>query len=135
MKKRIIIAMTVILSVLLLASCSSSDASVLPSIDDIKYVKITQDDQVIEKTDAEWVSGLLEKIKETGLQKTNSEEKLPETEDYTTLEFIFDDEDINVAYIYQSEGTWYLELPYQGIFIIDGTVGAYVTEVFTETVQ
>lgn len=89
----------------------------LPDAPDIESVKITRDNQTSEKTDSEWIFKLVEQAA-TGKSTTrDSIQDVPNIAEYIKIDFVLKDGNINTLFIYQEISEWYIEQPYQGIYL------------------
>lgn len=128
MNKRKVIGVIVIIG-LLLIGCAvaffmnrTTYTLNLPEADDLKSISLSNPNKEEEVTDIKEIEDMLYVLKENG--RTTKKESINDspvnTEEPIKVELNLKKEGSSVVYIYEDDGKYYLEQPYNGIYQISG---------------
>lgn len=118
MKKITMLVMFLTL-VLIVSSCGAKKAErlKLQNTDDIESVKIEKNNQNFEIIESD---AILELVKQIGMGEPTAKESVqdvPNVTEYVKIDFFLKNNITSTLFIYQEKNKWYIEQPYQGIYI------------------
>ena len=129
MKKNIPILFFCFIIALTLAACAKLNTNpiYLPELDEIESVQITNNNEIIKTDNADWISELIIHAKLAEFTSKQSVQDIPTVSEYIQIDFTTKSS-ITTLYVYQENGKWYIEQPYQGIYLTDDIFLQMLTE-------
>lgn len=117
--KKVIVAVLFVALFITLSACGGKKAEPikLPDISDIGSVIITQNNQTFEKADSDWISELVEQVGAGEPTAKKSIQDVPNVAEYIKIDFLLTNNSTSTLFIYQEKSKWYIEQPYQGIYL------------------
>jgi len=116
--KRITVFVLLVTLLAGLSACAGEKAGPiqLPNASDVESVKITQNKQVAEEADSGRISEIIERF--TAVEPTTraSVQDVPNVADYIQIDLVLRNGNTSTLFVYQENGNWYIEQPYQGIY-------------------
>lgn len=108
----------------ILSSCGSKKAEPinLPDATDIESVKITHNNQTFEKIDSDWISELVKQVGTGEPTAKKSVQDVPNVAEYIKIDLVLKNGNTSTLFIYQEKNKWYIEQPYQGIYLANDTM-------------
>lgn len=105
--------------ILCFSACGKKAALIaLPSADKITSIEVTGGVEDIIVTDKEAIAAIIEKVSEAQPTSQESVQDVPLVDEYTRIDMVSDGEILSI-FVYQKDGNWYVEQPYQGIYKTD----------------
>lgn len=105
--------------ILSLAACGKNTTPItLPQVSDIISVDITVGENTINHADENWISEMISKISNSEPTKKDSVQDVPQVDNYIKIDIQFE-KGTSTLFVYEDNGKYYVEQPYQGIYEID----------------
>lgn len=105
---------------LLLTACASKVAPPMALPENVTSIALREDGETAVCTDEEWIAEFLAACKAAEPTSKPTVQDVPNVEDYILVDLCGDP--VCTLYIYQEDGIYYIEQPYQGIYRTDETL-------------
>ncbi len=123
--KRGIFTLIVMLTIsFTLSACSDiAEPIILPDLEEVISIKVSEDDDELVYTDVEDISSIISKINEAkATSKPTVQDNPVNVENYYSVYITANEEQSTTLYIYKEKSKWYIEQPYQGIYETDEAI-------------
>jgi len=129
MKKTSFILATLSLLCVVLNACSKTNTNPLyfPAQSEIGTICVTNTSETFVKTDSAWISEFIEQANAAQYTSRQSIQDFPNSREYIQIDLILNNGNESTLYVYQEKRKWYLEQPYQGIYLVDDTFVGMLT--------
>lgn len=122
MKRKISALTGMMILALVLPSCGKKAPPVhLPETDQIVSVTVIEGESWKKYSDPAWISSFLSLVAAAEPTTVQSVSDTPNMEKYVRLDLSFS-EGISVLFFYKKDGKYYVEQPYQGIYLADSSL-------------
>lgn len=125
-KRLLSIFLTVILC-FALSSCGKADPIILPKNDDVLNISVVCDEEIVYHEDSVWIDRVISGITEAEPTSRKSVQDVPQVDNYIKIDFQLHG-GISTVFVYEEDGKYYVEQPYQGIYELAGVVYTLITE-------
>lgn len=107
-----------------LSACSDrAEPIILPDLEEVISVKVSEDDDELVYTDVEDISSIISKINEAkATSKPTVQDNPVNVDNYYSVYITANEEQSTTLYIYKEKSKWYIEQPYQGIYETDEAI-------------
>ena len=125
--KKIITWVLVLNCVFGLIGCGKqAEPIVLPAVDEIDSINIiTFDNSEISYSDEEWIEQFIDILTNTETTTKESVQDIPNVENYGKVDISYNNK-IATIYYYIEKGKYYIEQPYQGIYVTDDDIDVFI---------
>lgn len=125
--KKIITRVLILTCVFGLIGCrKQAEPIVLPSVDEIDSINITTfDSSEISYSDEEWIEQFVDVLTKGEATTKESVQDIPNVESYGKVDISYNDK-VSTIFYYTEDGKYYIEQPYQGIYITDVDIDALI---------
>lgn len=109
-----------LLLILLLCGCAFDYAKPLKlsTLDEISFVRVTENVVQLDYEDKEWIQSLLDELQDIEPIRTPSTNDTPNVEDYIRIDiFLEDDSRMTPIYVFTNDDNLMVEQPYYGKYI------------------
>lgn len=117
--KQFLLAALLLLTLGVLSSCKDRPAPVLPDRSTVSRVEVTMDEESLTHLKREWIDEVVAGLAAAAPTRLKSVNDAPDAPSYTQVTFHHDDSGESRLFLYEQDGTYYMEQPYQGIWQID----------------
>lgn len=129
MKKIIALVLALVCVFRLIGCGQQAEPIVLPAVDEIDSINITTfDNNEITCSDEEWIEQFIDILSNTETTTKESVQDIPNVENYGKLDISYDNK-ITTVFYYAERGKYYIEQPYQGIYVTDVDIEAFLKDV------
>ena len=126
MKKLIVLVLALICVFGLIGCGQQAEPIVLPAVDEIDSMNITTfDNSEISYSNKEWIEQFVDILANTEATNKESVQDIPNVENYGKVDISYDNKKTTIFY-YTEKGKYYIEQPYQGIYVTDVDVEAFL---------
>lgn len=124
MKKKVVVfilgvALFLMVGILICYKISTPDLISLPISKDISSIEIIDKSDTKYLETPEKIEEILKIFCDSKLTGRESVQDVPLVDDYMTIFLNLKNGEITTLYVYQENGVWFIELPYQGIYEIN----------------
>lgn len=99
---------------------------VLPAVDEIDSINITTfDNSEISYSDEEWIEQFIDILTNTETTTNESVQDIPNVETYGKVDISYNNKIATIFY-YIEKGKYYIEQPYQGIYVTDVDIDVFI---------
>jgi hypothetical protein len=118
MKKIAVILVAISLVSVVLSACSTKAEPIyLPEQSEIETVQITNAEQIFDETDLDWIAELIEQASLAKPTNKATVQDVPNVSEYIRIDLILSNGTTSTLFVYQEKNEWYIEQPYQGIYL------------------
>lgn len=130
MKIQLFRSLTVLLLCLSLCACSSKNVKriALPEADDLASIQVVINEQTETHTDLTWIETAPKELSSAVDTGKESVQDVPGVEAYYEVRLEYYGEKYSVVYIYEQNGEFYVEQPYEGIWKIEENQYSFLTD-------
>lgn len=125
--KKIITWVLILTCVFGLIGCGKqAEPIVLPVTDEIDSINITTfDNSEFSYSDEEWIEQFINILTDAETTTKESVQEIPSVENYGKVNISYDNKIATVFY-YTEKGNYYIEQPYQGIYVTDVDIDVFI---------
>lgn len=99
---------------------------VLPAVDEVDSINITTfDNSEISYSDEEWIEHFIHILTNTETTTKESVQDIPNVENYGKVDISYNNK-ITTIFYYTEKGKYYIEQPYQGIYVTDVDIDVFI---------
>ena len=127
MKKYIVLFLSLV-CLFTLCSCGKTAAPiVLPEPEKIVSIDVTNGKTTKTYTDSTWIQEIISAISDSEPTSKQSVQDTPQNKSYIKIDFQFE-AGASTLFVYEDSGKYYVEQPYQGIYIISSDLFEKIKE-------
>jgi len=135
--KKAAFAMIYVCLISVLSGCVQNNANPLdlPELSEIESVRMINADQTIHETDLDRIAEFVKQAELSDLTDKESVQDVPNQPEFIRLEFALASGDVTTLFLYQENDKWYIEQPYQRIYLANDAFVKMVTDRVQEYVE
>ena len=118
MKKWFSVIICVVCILTLFACSKKANPIILPQSSDVVSVDVTVGENTVNCSDKTWIDEVISGLSDSKSTNKQSVQDFPQVKDYMRIEINSQTEKTTV-FVYKDKGKFYIEQPYNGIYIID----------------
>lgn len=118
MKKCFSVIICVVCILTLFACSKKANPIILPQSSDVVSVDVTVGENTVNCSDKTWIDEVISSLSDSKPTNRESVQDFPQVDNYIKVELNSQTEKTTV-FVYKDKGKFYIEQPYNGIYIID----------------
>lgn len=129
MKKCFSVIICVVCILTLFACSKKANPIILPQSSDVVSVDVTVGENTVNCSDKTWIDEVISGLSDSKPTNKQSVQDFPQVDNYIKVELNSQTEKTTV-FVYKDKGKFYIEQPYNGIYIIDSDLYKMFQELY-----